>query len=395
MYQDRALSSMSSLSDVCRARARVRLNALYLLSLMSYLGCSGSTLDDADPRNLSVTSGAGMSGANTAPPDSSRYDLIVINEINAQSAPHDWVELANLSDAPVDLTGCFISDDLAHPQQTIFTQAMRVIVPAQGFLVVSVTDATLGFKLGKDDAVILTTPAGIVIDQYQYTHVESQAHETISRVPNFTGVMIPTPATPGRLNSEVAITGEVTGVATGVATGEESVEATVEERGEEVTEETTEETATDDDPVSLTPVSNSEIELAPHDDLPLLFINEIAAKGEPEDWVELYNMGEMPVSLIDLQITDDLEADEFFVFDARWDEVPSGGIVVVEISEETVGFKLGKDEAFYLLDAHGEVIDSVDWEEGDSPDGGSFARFPDGDGDFSTSAQHSRGIQNQ
>ena len=396
------LTCMKS-DDVC-IQASQCLKIIMFVGYLVISGCSGSTLDDMDPRHLSVDAVDTVQKDMNSDGMTHHYDQVVINEINAQSAPHDWVEIANLGDAPVDLTGCFISDEIAQPQKSIFTTSMHVIIPAKGYVVISVTDETLGFKLGKEDVILLATPEGEIIDQHQYTSIESQARETMSRIPDLTGAMMPSIATPGVANQEYtpATDNEQNVMASQLDSGtndrsENDIEPHEETRDgasthDEVSTPADSDTPIDDDPSSSmmtqTDFASAEIE-------PSLVINEVAAKGEPEDWIELYNIGASPVSLEGLQMTDNLETEDFFVFDDHWGDLGVGELVVIEISEETVGFKLGKDEAFYLLDHEGTLIDFVDWEEGDSPEGGSLARYPDGEGDFSTNVQHSRGILNQ
>jgi len=131
--------------------------------------------------------------------------------------------------------------------------------------------------------------------------------------------------------------------------------------------------------------------------LPVTFddlrINEVAASGTPLDWVELVTIGDVDVSLDGLFLTDDAT-------DPGKGAIPGGLVVapgefvVIEIDEFGVGFRIGSDEQLVLIDTDGLPIDTADWAEGGSPDGGSFGRSVDGAGVFVTFAVHTRGASN-
>ena len=123
-----------------------------------------------------------------------------------------------------------------------------------------------------------------------------------------------------------------------------------------------------------------------------LVINEVVAAGSP-DWVEFKNTSSAAIDLTGCTISDDL-------MDAAKGSIPdgtmiaAGGYLVIDIADETVGFKIGGDEAFGIFAPDGTVIDSVDWDEGASPEGGAFARLPDGTGDFTTTNTPTREAAN-
>jgi len=115
-----------------------------------------------------------------------------------------------------------------------------------------------------------------------------------------------------------------------------------------------------------------------------LVINEIVAKdaGDEPDWIEFYNAGNESVLLSDYHIMDDngyrekaplpgimLAPDGFIVIPAV-DEAPADGSVYVP-------FKLGADDRLTLYKGN-IIIDTLDWDDGDAPEGSSFGRFPDG-----------------
>lgn len=111
-----------------------------------------------------------------------------------------------------------------------------------------------------------------------------------------------------------------------------------------------------------------------------LVINEVVAAGDP-DWVEFKNTSGSAIDLTGCTISDDLmEVDKGSIPDGT--VVPAGGYLVIDVADETVGFKIGGDEAFGIFAPDGTPIDTADWDEGESPDGGAYARLPDGTGDF-------------
>ena len=114
-----------------------------------------------------------------------------------------------------------------------------------------------------------------------------------------------------------------------------------------------------------------------------LVINEIvcAAADDGHDWVELYVSGSQAVQLSDYTLVDDnpdhtpftlpevvLEPGDFFILLATDDSV---------MGTPSVPWKLGGDDGLWLA-REGETIDSLDWDEGDAPEGTSWGRLPDG-----------------
>ena len=116
-----------------------------------------------------------------------------------------------------------------------------------------------------------------------------------------------------------------------------------------------------------------------------LVINEVAAKGGPVDWFELYNTGDSTIDLSGYVVADDLEDASKRVAFPRGTEIQPGEYLQFEVdSDNWAGFKLGGDEELGVWAADGLLIDSVDWDEGDSGEGQSYARIPDGSSEFQT-----------
>ncbi len=116
-----------------------------------------------------------------------------------------------------------------------------------------------------------------------------------------------------------------------------------------------------------------------------LVINEVAAKGDPLDWFELHNTSPDPIALDGFVVADDLtDAGKRVAFPAGT-VIQPGAYMQFELDKEGwPGFALGGDEelGIWLLD--GTPVARVDWNEGQSPDGQSYARVPDATGDFRT-----------
>ncbi|MGA1841339.1 MAG: lamin tail domain-containing protein [bacterium] len=122
----------------------------------------------------------------------------------------------------------------------------------------------------------------------------------------------------------------------------------------------------------------------------ILVINEIvsSSSGDGNDWIELYNVCECPVYLKDYSIVDNniehdpfplpditLESNDFFVLLATEEEPEDGSYYVP--------FRLGADDSLTLYWGLA-IVDVLDWEEGQAPNGCSYGRFPDGSGAPST-----------
>ena len=127
-----------------------------------------------------------------------------------------------------------------------------------------------------------------------------------------------------------------------------------------------------------------------------LVINEVAAKGDPLDWVELHNTLPDPIALDGFEVADSLtDAAKRVAFPAGT-VIQPGAYMQFELDKESwPGFALGGDEelGIWLLD--GTLVASVDWDEGQSGEGQSYARVPDATGDFQTVDNPTPGAANQ
>ena len=129
---------------------------------------------------------------------------------------------------------------------------------------------------------------------------------------------------------------------------------------------------------------------------PPLVINEVAAKGDPLDWFELHNTSDKAISLDGVLVADDLKDPAKRVAFAEGTAIGAGSYMRFETDKDAwPGFALGGDEELGIWTTDGTLIDLVDWDEGQSPEGKSFARVPDASGDFETVDNPSPGERNQ
>ena len=126
-----------------------------------------------------------------------------------------------------------------------------------------------------------------------------------------------------------------------------------------------------------------------------LVINEVASKGDPLDWFELHNSSGGYLALANFVMADDLsDAGKRVAFPADL-VIPPGGYLQVELDKEAwPGFALGGDEELGVWTADGALVDQVDWAEGEAGEGTSYARLPDGSGDFRTVTTPTPGASN-
>ena len=126
-----------------------------------------------------------------------------------------------------------------------------------------------------------------------------------------------------------------------------------------------------------------------------LVINEIAAKGDPLDWFELYNASGATIVLADYVVADDLKDEAKRVAFPSGLEIAPGEYLQVEVdSDNWAGFKLGGDEELGIWTADGDLVALVDWEEGHSGEGESLARIPDATGSYRTVGSPTPGAAN-
>lgn len=139
-----------------------------------------------------------------------------------------------------------------------------------------------------------------------------------------------------------------------------------------------------------------------------IFINEVAALGEARggfnpsgsDWIELYNASPHSVSLHGCRLDDRAGKQEKAALLPAGTTIGPHGFLIVYFNHDGIGSPvvakaLRSDEEVVFYNRLGRVIDSVDWNEGQSPAGGSYGRASDGGPTFKTFAVPTPGQPNR
>ena len=367
---------------------------------------------------------------------------IVLNEVAAAGDPDDWFELVNTGDAPVDLAGWTFTDDIVgEPGRSPFPDG--AVVPAGGYYLVQFDDVFPGFGLGGDEELGIYDADGELVDGVDWEEGASPAGASLGRIPDATGafetLFTPTPGAMNVPNAETCGNGTLDdgetcddgGTAAGdgcgptceiepgyACDGTPSVCATVCGDGVIAGDEACDDANTvDGDGCSSTceldgavcgdgvvdPGEECDDGNTDDDDgcsdacgvetiVPTLVLNEVAASGDPADWFELKNVASFPVSMAGWRFEDD---DPTHIFLLPATVIAPGAYVSFELDGEgSFDFGIGRADAANLFYPSGELADSVDWEDGDSPEGGSIARIPDGTGEFETTLTPTRDAAN-
>lgn len=133
-------------------------------------------------------------------------------------------------------------------------------------------------------------------------------------------------------------------------------------------------------------------------------INEICGKQDPDDdWIEFYNKGAETEDLSGAYIikTDEEGKDEvIYTFPKGSSIAPGGYLVVATLTGElTAGISNSKELALTLVTADGKTADKFDRDSDVGKDkshseGGSYARVPDGTGQWQITESCTRGTAN-
>ncbi|MFZ5431848.1 MAG: lamin tail domain-containing protein [Bacteroidota bacterium] len=140
-----------------------------------------------------------FSGCETTIEGDTPYKVIVINELMPKNTRHgadqngeydDWIELFNLSDKDMDLTGVYLTDSKKELTKWKFPDG--TVIPKNGFLLVWADGDThqaglhTNYKLSADgEKVLLVSPDLIIIDQVEYPATTEE--KSYARLPNGTG----------------------------------------------------------------------------------------------------------------------------------------------------------------------------------------------------------------
>lgn len=111
---------------------------------------------------------------------------LAINEVAPAGKPHDWFELVNVSDRPVDLSAYAFTDGQRGPTQAAALPA-TVLAPGARH-VQEVTERTTGFRLGSDDALRLyLRGAALPCDQVRWDLDDAPTGTSFGRLPDGVG----------------------------------------------------------------------------------------------------------------------------------------------------------------------------------------------------------------
>jgi len=101
---------------------------------------------------------------------SALYSDVCINEFQCTSdfgGPDDWVEIYNRGSAAINLSGCFLSDDLTKPTKWTFPD--NTILTAGAFLVIYEDALGFGFSSTGDEVIVLTAADSTTgLDYFDY-----------------------------------------------------------------------------------------------------------------------------------------------------------------------------------------------------------------------------------
>ena len=127
-----------------------------------------------------------------------------------------------------------------------------------------------------------------------------------------------------------------------------------------------------------------------------LVINEIAAKGDPLDWFEIYNASDTHIALANYVFADDLTNIAKRVPFPPDMTIAPGAYLRIDLDKDAwPGFALGSDEELGIWTSDGAPVDSANWSDGDSDEGTTYARVPDGTGEFRTVSEPTPGASNE
>ncbi|PKZ17621.1 lamin tail domain-containing protein [Anaerococcus octavius] len=266
--------------------------------------------------------------------NTNQYDTnIVINEIMTKDPNKgpDYVELFNKGNEVVDLTGWYIFDDEDRSDKVIKLDGV-VLNPGEVFVLEE--NNHFAFGLGKDDQVRLFNANGDLIDSYVWSG--SHPKEVFARNP-LTGQMEEAKASKGKINP--------------VSKKEESPK---EENSES----------------SQSPYKNNVV------------INEIESKDPSggNDYAEIYNNTDKAIDISGWYILDNdpkHKKDPAYLV-KEGTSVPAKGFFVFEENVD-FNFGLGGDDEVNLYDKDDKLVDKFAWKNHAN---GTYARIPDGRGDF-------------
>jgi hypothetical protein len=278
-------------------------------------------------------------GACTAParPARALAPALLINEFMPRPGTGgEWAELINLGDTDLDLAGWAIDDDTIGGTRTLI--AAGTSAPAHGLLLVALTANILNDT--GTDAIQLSDPAGTLVDSFAYS--SASAGQSYARMPDGGPSWLKGAPSPGAWNSSATPTMPVTPSSAPAATNTPSPTAT--------TSPTYTPTATNTATASAT--------ATPY--LPGILLNEFVAYPKTlytNEWVELYNSGDILVDLSGWKI-DDSEGGQSPYALPPGSLLAAGGYLVVELPSAILN---NDGDSLRLLHPDGSLADATSY----------------------------------
>lgn len=294
------------------------------------------------------------------PPDETNYAGLVLNEIcGLQEPDDDWIEIFNTTDKAIDISGVqIIKTDENGDKKTIYTVPENTTITAKGYKVAATLSGELsaGISNSKQIGITLVKPDGVTaIDKFDRntnigTDKSHASGGSYARIPNGSGnwAIVKT-STRGTLNVPDEQTGDI--------------------------------------------------------DYSGLVLNEICGLQSPDDdWIEILNTSGEDINISGIQIikTDEKGEEKSIYTAPEGTYIGSGSYrVIATLTEElTAGISNNKQVGISLVEPDGETtIDVFDRNEEIGVDsghalGGSYARLPNGTGDWEITYQATRGTEN-
>jgi len=300
---------------------------------------------------------------------------IVINEVAPAGSPADWFELYNAGKEDADISGFGVTDDLQDKSKATFPEG--TVLKAGEHKIFFFNDTWPGFGLGKEESLGIFDKDGNLVDSVSWKNGDAPAGKSYGRFPDKSGdfktLHKPTPGTPNVDDPAPEKPNDPEKPADPEKPNNSEKPSNPDAGpGEMVQSEATPEQSTN--PETTAPEQGTKGKLV---------INEIAAAGDPDDWFELYNGTGQTIDISKYTFTDDTKDKTKGKFEKNT-ELKPGEYKVFYLTSKWPGFKLGKEEELAVYDDKGNLIDSVKWKDGDSPDKKSFGRMPDQTGPFKT-----------
>ncbi len=276
----------------------------------------------------------------------------------------DWIELHNRTDSAVDISGYGLSDDLLSAAKWTFPSGS--VIEANGYIVVFCSgDATRGrmhaaFKLSASDEVILSTVSGTVVDSVQLRAVTSGY--TLSRSASDNTQWVETLPSPGYPNTDE-------GASQYLAT--------------------------------LSAAASEQIGVTINEFMPSNVSTLVGPDGSYCDWIELYNATGGEIDLSGCGISDSATQPLKYTLPAGT-RIPAYGVLLIYCTgretpegqaaiEAPFGLASYQESVVFSTPA-GRILDQYDYSRAQSDV--SWARVPDGTGDFATTSQPTPGYTN-